>query len=124
MQVMIEKPTTLETEFRFSVWGEILFPENVQQEFQHMLWLNDSMFDEKNIAHVTIEFLFGRSTILHKHEFTFEGGDLHAALQGEIYKAMGDCPRQSRRVRITTAPEAEEIINNNINDTTIPWRKK
>lgn len=117
MQVMIEQPTTLETDFTFSVWGEILFPENVQQEFQHMLWPNDSRFGADNIAHVTIEFLFGRSSILHKHEFTFEGDDLHVALQGEVFKAMGDCPRQSRRVRITTAPEAAEIINNNINNT-------
>ena len=106
--IILNQTSIMETEFILSR-GEIFFPHAwVQEEFHQISCLCDNPFDDSYVrnAKVRIGFLVD-GKVVHEHNFTFKGGgSFHSALKDEVYKALGDSPRQSRRVRITTAPEA------------------
>lgn len=104
--IILNQTSIMETEFILSR-GEIFFPLWVQEEFYQISCLCDSIFDKAYVrdAKVKVEFLVDGKPV-HEHNFTFKGGgSFHSALKDEVFKALGDCPKQSRRVRITTTPE-------------------
>ena len=106
--IILNQTSIMETEFTLNQWHEPFFPLWVQEEFYQISCLCDSIFDEAYVrdAKVKVEFLVDGKPV-HEHKFTFKGGgSFHSALKDEVFKALGDCPKQSRRVRITTAPEA------------------